>query len=580
MRYLRLLSNSVFGGALAAAYLTVIVLHLNPDLPVSLPAVAPLALTLVLSYGLHAAAAFHVVSVLRELLLGPLSPGWVSLHFLTWSAALLAGVAALVAWANAAGFELALEVSAYEALRRTAFAFGLSAAAFLTLGVLQARWEAGGRVRMAVVFAVVSVVSVALPLAWRLPATDRPIPRLSTDPSPTGAVPSPEAPRVTLVLLDGASLDVVAPAVAEGRLPNFGRLLEGGASLHLATVRPTQPETVWASAMTGKWPPKHKVRSAELHYPLAGRLPIGLLPDYSFAHALVRFGFLRAEPQHASALRAWTLWQILTSRGLASGIIGLPMTQPPDPLKGFMVSDRFSRSDEPAMALDERPTVYPASLSGQARASLASGLSPDAFDLALIPATGAGRLAPAADRVYHDLAERLRSAHDVRLLAVRYPGLDAVGHYYLRYGRPGAIDDVTDDERRRFGQVLDDYYGYVDELLGSAMEPLREQDLLLVVSGFGMEPLTFTEGIVERLFGNVRFSGTHSRAPDGFLFAYGSMVAPGRVRRGALVDIAPTALYFLGLPVARDMDGEPRTDVFAGDFNAERTITLISTYEH
>ena len=142
------------------------------------------------------------------------------------------------------------------------------------------------------------------------------------------------------------------------------------------------------------------------------------------------------------------------------------------------------------------------------------------------------------------------------------------------------IDDVTDDERRRFGQVLDDYYGYVDELVGSAMEPLREQDLLLVVSGFGMEPLTFAEGIVERLFGDARFSGTHSRAPDGFLFAYGSMVAPGRVRRGALVDVVPTVLYFFGLPVARDMDGEPRTDVFADDFNAQRTITLIPTYEH
>ena len=58
-------------------------------------------------------------------------------------------------------------------------------------------------------------------------------------------------------------------------------------------------------------------------------------------------------------------------------------------------------------------------------------------------------------------------------------------------------------------------------------------------------------------------------------------VAQGRLPQTTRnMDVVPTVLYFLGLPVARDMDGEPRTDVFAGDFNAQRTITLIPTYEH
>ena len=41
---------------------------------------------------------------------------------------------------------------------------------------------------------------------------------------------------------------------------------------------------------------------------------------------------------------------------------------------------------------------------------------------------------------------------------------------------------------------------------------------------------------------------------------------------------APTLLYFLGLPVARDMDGFARTDLFTQAFNAQRTITFIPTY--
>ena len=64
-------------------------------------------------------------------------------------------------------------------------------------------------------------------------------------------------------------------------------------------------------------------------------------------------------------------------------------------------------------------------------------------------------------------------------------------------------------------------------------------------------------------------------SPDGFLLAYGAAVAPGRPRRASLVDFAPTILYYLGLPVGRDMDGFARTDLFRQDFTASRPITFI-----
>ena len=74
-------------------------------------------------------------------------------------------------------------------------------------------------------------------------------------------------------------------------------------------------------------------------------------------------------------------------------------------------------------------------------------------------------------------------------------------------------------------------------------------------------------------------SGTHERAPDGFLLAYGSNVAPGELPRGAIVDLAPTILYYLGLPVGRDMDGVARTDLFGRTFTMEHPVASIATYE-
>jgi hypothetical protein len=265
---------------------------------------------------------------------------------------------------------------------------------------------------------------------------------------------------------------------------------------------------------------------------------------------------------------------------MRTGLVGLPLTHPAAHADGFVVSDRFHRRADRVVTLDVEPSVSPARLDDVARSVLATEApARDLRDrLDLLPWTGESGSTVDADRLHHQVARELGLAEPVQWLAVRYAGLDAVGHYYLRYARPEAFGDVSDDERRRFGRVLDDYYGYVDTLVGDALASLRDGDLLLVVSGFGMEPLTMGKRVLERVAGNPRFSGTHERGPDGFLLAYGTPVAAARQPRGAVVDVAPTLLYFLGLPVARDMDGFPRTDLFTEAFNERRTITFIPTY--
>ena len=112
------------------------------------------------------------------------------------------------------------------------------------------------------------------------------------------------------------------------------------------------------------------------------------------------------------------------------------------------------------------------------------------------------------------------------------------------------------------------------------MASLGPDDLLLVVSGYGMEPLGFVKRLLERVIGDPEVSGTHEAAPDGFLRAYGAPVARGRVQaRASVVDVVPTILYFLGLPIGHDMDGYARTDLFQPSFTDEWPITYIPTYD-
>ena len=144
-----------------------------------------------------------------------------------------------------------------------------------------------------------------------------------------------------LLLLDGASLEFIWPRAAEGRLPNFGRLLDGGASLDLATIRPTQPGPVWAAVATGMYPAKNGVRSAMSYYARGDDRPIDLLPDHCFSQALVRLGIVRDEPKSSTAWRAPPIWNVLDDYGISSGVVRWPLTYPAEPVRGFMVSDRF-----------------------------------------------------------------------------------------------------------------------------------------------------------------------------------------------------------------------------------------------
>ena len=110
------------------------------------------------------------------------------------------------------------------------------------------------------------------------------------------------------------------------------------------------------------------------------------------------------------------------------------------------------------------------------------------------------------------------------------------------------------------------------------MERLGPSDLLLVVSSFGMEPIAPGKRVLEMVFGNPSNSGSHERAPDGFVLAFGAPVQAGRPPRASVVDLAPTILYFLGLPVGRDMDGYARIDLFKPAFTSDKPVTYIPSY--
>ena len=574
-----MLTNSLLAGAFGAAYLTIIVLQLNPEVPLLSATPWWWFVTLGMLYGVHLAVIFYVIIVAREFFaMDVLSPGWVSVRLLAWLGAVLSAAAALLMWLNVRG--LAATLGDVAAWRMTAGTIATTVSAVVLFAIAVAHYSFGRRGSRvgAGLFFIAVVASMALPIAARgagSPSHRRPV---GWTGRPVGAPPLEEGPRVTLLLLDGASLDQVWPRAAEGRLPNFSRLLDGGAVIDLATIRPTQPDPVWAAVATGLYPATSGVRSAARYYALGDERGVDLLPDHCFSHALVYLGFVRDQPLTSEEWGARPVWGILSDEGLTSGIVRWPLTHPAVPAAGFVVSDRLHLATATIGEFDR--AGYPQDVLRTVHA-ISTDRAPAGSDQALagvLKASGPASTAFERDLLYSRVARALRVEHAPRLFALRYEGLDTVGHYYLRYTQPGAARGVPEEERRRLGQLVDRYYGFIDREIGTALTGMAPGDLLLVVSGFGMQPLNAAKTLFARLLGEPDFSGTHERAPDGFMLAYGTVVQPGRSQRGSIVDVTPTLLYFFGLPVGRDMDGYARADLFTREFAAERPVTFIPSY--
>jgi predicted AlkP superfamily phosphohydrolase/phosphomutase len=579
MRFLRMLTNSVLAGALGAAYLTVLVLQLNPQIPLASTTSWRWFSTLALFYGVHMAVTFYLIIVLREFFaLKVLSPGWASVRMLAWMAAASAAAASMLMWSNVRGFHTALSDEAIRRMTAGTIATTVSAAVLLVIAVAHYSFGRRGSRVGASLFILAVFASLALPLAARGAAVGLP-PPVPLESTPSVVSPLPAAgPRVVMILLDGASLDYILPRVADGRLPMFARLLEKAAVMDLATVRPTQPDPVWAAVATGMYPAKNGVRSAASYFVRGDDRIVDLLPDHCFSHALVHLGFVHDQPNASTIWRARPLWSIVSHSGAAVGIARWPLTYPAEDVSGFIISDRFHQLAGSIAEFDRAaspPDILPAleelffDRSDESKAAPAmNGTLPQAPEDAAL----------SRDRFYSRALRELSLQMRPRLTAIRYDGLDVVGHYYFQYTQPRTVRDLPEEERRRFSQTIDRYYAFIDAEIGASLDTLAAGDLLVVVSGFGMEPMNVVKQEIGRLLGDPDFSGTHERAPDGFLIAYGAAVEAGRRPRGSLVDVTPTVLYFLGLPVAHDMDGFARADLFTRAFTEERPIVFIPSY--
>ncbi len=277
----------------------------------------------------------------------------------------------------------------------------------------------------------------------------------------SSVTPKRVGPNKVLVLgLDGATFDLIRPWAAAGYLPTLKRLMDEGAHGELRSTTPPMTGPAWTSFATGVNPGKHR------------------LYDW-VARDEGRYTF---SPVTALDTEAPTLYTLLSEAGRRVCALNVPMTYPPMPVNGVMVSGLPTPNTKVTI-------TYPQSLYQE-----------------IIDAVGDYILYPDPGQAYSDAGidaflTRLYRTTDLRIQTLDYlrsreawdfamvvfNGTDTISHALWKFmDQSHPLHDPA--AARKYGNAIRDYYAYLDSKLARYVDDLPDDTTLVVMSDHGFGP--------------------------------------------------------------------------------------------
>ncbi|MEO0514950.1 MAG: alkaline phosphatase family protein [Planctomycetota bacterium] len=367
------------------------------------------------------------------------------------------------------------------------------------------------------------------------------------------------AKRVLLIGWDAADWNFLRPLISAGKMPALARLIENGVSGNLATIRPILSPMLWNSMATGKRADKHNI--------------LGFMEPTPDANGI--------RPVSSTSRTCKALWNILSQKGMESVVVNWFASHPAEPIRGTVVTDRYEAA---AVARADQITlpdgaVHPASL----RDLLAERIvTPDQLDanslLAFLPhgqeidQSKDSRVRQIAQLVAKTSTVHAAACHAARgdswdFMGVYYGAIDQFGHHFMPY-RPPQLEGISDEDVRHYGGVMEACYRFHDMMLAALMDYAGPETTIMLVSDHGFHH----DGARPSTDATDDPIGWHR--PLGVACMSGPGVRQGETLRGAsLLDVTPTILTALGLPVGMDMDGRAWSEIFEAPSPVERIIS-------
>lgn len=273
-------------------------------------------------------------------------------------------------------------------------------------------------------------------------------------------------PKVVVIGLDGATFDILLPLAESGLTPHIAKIIEKGSWGRLESTIPPFTAAAWSTFATGQNPGQHGVLSFR--------------ERDRFNYDIKGSGFV-----DASRFKR-TLWEELSANGKKVAVINVPLSYPPRPVNGFMITGMltppgakdFTYPDSLKDELDD-DYIVDVEFIRQGSEFRREGFPPKSEMLPKIRQMS---------NIRAQTSIRLMSEQPWDFFMVVFTSTDRVSHFfwddleYLISGQEGR-DGPTES-------ALKSYFAELDAAIGMLIETAGESTHILLMSdhGFGRSP--------------------------------------------------------------------------------------------
>ncbi len=253
--------------------------------------------------------------------------------------------------------------------------------------------------------------------------------------------------KVFLFGLDGMTMRILKPYIADGLLPNFAKVLDGGSSGILRSTIPFYTGPGWTSIATGMNPGKHNI--------------FGFWKKNGYKTELVtKNNSVLAEP----------VWKILSRKGKKVAVMNVPFTYPPDKVNGVMSSGLMT----PEVGIDKDiKFTHPEELQDEIFRIVPDYQIGVKFDKLLFYGKKDGVL-----------EEVFKTTKQDRTIMMSLLEKDNWDFFYMCFDGTDRLQHFLWDEIISKDSKCVSYYQYLDEILGDVLKQ-NDDTALFIVSDHG-----------------------------------------------------------------------------------------------
>ncbi|MBN8644591.1 MAG: alkaline phosphatase family protein [Planctomycetes bacterium] len=383
------------------------------------------------------------------------------------------------------------------------------------------------------------------------------------------------ARKLLVVGWDAADWKIIDPLMVMGRLPTLKALIDSGVRADLRTLEPRLSPLLWTSIATGKRADKHGILNFVEPDPAGTGLRLST----------------------STSRKCKALWNILSQSGIRTNVVGWYATHPAEPVLGTVVSNllfegvpRQSPGSDADWPLPPQ-TVHPDALR-EAISDLR--LHPAEVARAELGAFGAAiESLPDSDPRPALMQKLLAQAASVQNIATwlldpetKYEGVlpaevtfvfneavDVFGHHFMQYRAP-KMPHVSDADHEVYRHVMEGIYQVQDMMLARLLELSGPETTVIVLSDHGFHSDHLRPAVSPSVNDEHAAMDATWHRELGILVMAGPGIARAATLHGpTLLDIAPTILTLLGLPIGADMDGRPLIEALSEPVTPDRVFS-------